>query len=146
MRRLRWIMVSAAIVGADQLLKAWVEGSLAVGESWPLLGDILRLTRVHNTGAAFGLFPKGATAFLLLSSLASVAVLGFLLFRRPKGSLALGSSLVLGGALGNLVDRVRLGYIVDFLEFPGFPVFNVADAALVLGAFFLLLGLVRGAR
>ncbi|MCS7240720.1 MAG: signal peptidase II, partial [Candidatus Bipolaricaulota bacterium] len=119
---------------------------LRPGESWPILGDFVRLTRVHNPGAAFGLFPQGTVAFLVTSAAVSLALFLYLLFARPTGLQAWGSALILGGAVGNLVDRARLGYVVDLFSVGNFPVFNVADAALVVGVGLLALGLLRGRR
>lgn len=138
--------VSLVVVALDQGAKAWVAAILAPGQSQPLLGNFLRLTRVHNPGAAFGLFPEGKTAFLVTSLVVVGGLFLYLLLGRPQGLRAWGGVFLLGGALGNLLDRARLGYVVDLFSVGRFPVFNVADAALVLGAGLFALGLWRRPR
>ncbi|MEN3010193.1 MAG: signal peptidase II [Candidatus Bipolaricaulaceae bacterium] len=146
MKRGPWWAMGAGVLALDQGLKAWVERHLALGERLPVVPPLLSVTRVHNTGAAFGLFPQGAAAFLAAAAVATVLLGAFLLSGRARGLWGWGAALVAAGALGNLIDRVRLGYVLDFLELPHFPVFNVADAAIVLGAFLLGLGLLRSGR
>lgn len=144
--RSRWpLVLAAAILALDQGVKAWVVRSLAVGGSQPYLGGVVRLSRVHNPGGAFGLFPEHTAAFIAVSALV-VAVLGAIhLLGRWRGMAGAGSGLLLGGAAGNLVDRARWGYVLDFFDVGGFPVFNVADAAIVVGAGLLALAvLARG--
>jgi len=109
-------------------------------------GRFFRLTRVHNSGAAFGLFPEGTLAFLVTSAVVASLLVAYLLWRRPQGLKAWGSALILGGALGNLIDRARLGYVLDLFALGNFPVFNVADAALVLGVGILALGILRAQK
>ncbi|MBC7221514.1 signal peptidase II [Candidatus Bipolaricaulota bacterium] len=141
----RWA-VSLGVVAVDQGVKAWAVSALAPGEIRPLLGEFLRLTRVHNPGAAFGIFPQGTAAFLVASVLVAFGLIAYLLLGRPSGLRGWGSALILGGTLGNLIDRARLGWVVDLFSVGNFPVFNVADVALVLGVGLLALGLVRGFR
>jgi signal peptidase II len=140
--------VAALVLVADQVSKYLVLGNLSVGEMWnpvPLLRPFVTLTHVTNTGAAFGLFQEYGTLFAIVPFL---VVGGMLIFYRylPPGQVLLKVSLglQLGGAVGNLVDRVRLGSVVDFIDFKIWPVFNVADMAIVAGvailAFYLLFG------
>lgn len=138
--------VSFAVVTVDQAVKAWTVRALAPGETKPLLGEVFKLTRIHNPGAAFGIFPRGTAAFLAASAAVSLGLFIYLLFAKPRGLRAWGSALVLGGALGNLIDRARLGYVIDLFAVRNFPVFNVADAALVLGVGLLALGILWGPR
>lgn len=146
MRSLWPLLLAATVLALDQGIKAWALTSLVLGESRPYLGGLVRLTRVHNPGGAFGLFPQHTGAFIAVSA-AVVAVLGaILLLGRWRGTAGAGSALLLGGAVGNLVDRVRWGYVLDFFEIPGFPVFNVADAAIVVGAGLLALALLAGGK
>jgi signal peptidase II len=140
--------VAALVLVADQVSKYLVLGNLSVGEMWnpvPFLRPFVTLTHVTNTGAAFGLFQEYGTLFAIVPFL---VVGGMLIFYRylPQGQVLLKVSLglQLGGAVGNLVDRVRLGSVVDFIDFKIWPVFNVADMAIVAGtailAFYLLFG------
>lgn len=146
MRSLQPVFLATTVFALDQGTKVWAMHSLSVGLSRPLLGDIVRLTRVHNPGGAFGLFPQHTGAFIAVSTVV-VAVLGaILIFGRWRGLASVGGAVLLGGATGNLVDRIRWGYVLDFLEVPGFPVINVADTAIVLGAGLVALALLVGGK
>lgn len=136
----RWysILVPALVVlFADQLSKQWVLNNLEFGEPWapiPALRSIFTFTLVTNTGAAFGLFKDGGLFFTLLA-LAVVSGIIFYERRIPLHPWWLRTSLglMLGGATGNLVDRIRFGEVIDFIDFQFWPVFNLADSAIVLG-------------
>ena len=143
---MRWGLGAAAILALDQGLKLWVSWTLQPGEVLPIWRTFFRLTRVHNSGAAFGLFPEGTLAFLVTSAVVASLLFAYLLSRRPQGLKAWGSTLILGGALGNFIDRARLGYVLDLFALGNFPVFNVADTALVLGVGILALGILRGQK
>ena len=114
--------------------------SLRPGEGLPLLPPVLHLTYVQNTGAAFGLFRGWAVMFVA----ASVLIIGWIARQllRPSApwprSVLWGYGLVLGGAVGNLLDRIRLGYVVDFLDLRVWPVFNVGDSAITIGVALLI--------
>lgn len=121
----------------DQYTKHLVVSSMEPFEMRPLspsLGHIFTLTYVRNTGAAFGIFPNASTLFVII---ALVVVLGIAVYFRqlPDDEWLLKMSLAmqLGGALGNLTDRLRLGYVVDFMDFRMWPVFNFADTFIVVG-------------
>lgn len=138
--------VALAVVVADQLSKAWAQAHLGSGMVKPFLPGLLQLRRVANTGAAFSLFSDSPLPLALVSALVSVAVTIVILVRPPGGAwrtLALG--LLLGGAAGNGIDRWRLGWVVDFLEFVPihFPVFNLADVAINGAVLCFLLDLLR---
>ena len=138
--------VSLGVMAVDQGTKAWAMRALDPGETRPIWDEIFRLTRVHNPGAAFGFFPRGTAAFLAVSAIVALGLFAYLLFSKPSGLRAWGSALILGGTLGNLIDRARLGYVVDFLALGNLTVFNVADAALVLGVGLMVIGLLWGSR
>jgi signal peptidase II len=146
-RAAKWLILSALVVLVDQLSKSYITGHYGEFEFTTVL-PILDITCMHNVGAAFS-FLAGASGwqrwlFIILAVGVSVAIVIWL-FRMPRSKvlLAAGLSLVLGGALGNVVDRIRLGYVVDFIHFHWdrayFPAFNVADSAITVGAAFLLL-------
>jgi signal peptidase II len=143
----KWLLLSAIVVLVDQLTKAYISRHYGEFEFTTLL-PVLDITRMHNVGAAFS-FLAGASGwqrwlFIALAMGVSIAIVVWL-FRMPRSKvlLAAGLSLVLGGAIGNLIDRIRLGYVVDFIHFHWdrayFPAFNVADSAITVGAAFLLL-------
>lgn len=126
---------------ADLVTKRLVEANLLLGQTIPIIPDVFHLTRVANPGAAFGLFPVGPVALAAVAALVAVVILvvGPVLARNSS-VLRLGLGLQLGGALGNLVDRLRIGLVTDFLDFRFWPVFNIADMAIVAGAGLLVLG------
>ncbi|MCP9772184.1 signal peptidase II [Synechococcus sp. Tobar12-5m-g] len=131
-RRVAWL-VATAVVLLDQFTKAWAVATLAPSASQPFLPGLLRLRLLFNTGAAFSLF-QASTALLGVVSL--LVALGLIIWIQRQSSLrrwqALGVGALLGGALGNGLDRWRLGGVVDFLELVPiqFPVFNLADVAI----------------
>lgn len=131
------------IVWLDQLSKACVSRLFAVGESRPVIKNIFHLSLVHNTGVAFGLFRNHNTLLSLLSIAVILYIAWDSLAHKKDKSLcqrvALG--LILGGACGNLLDRIRLGYIIDFLDFRIWPVFNIADSAITIGIILLAIEL-----
>ncbi len=135
------------MLAADQLSKFVLVTRMAPGDSFPLLPPVLSLTYVQNTGAAFGLFRGWQAAFILLSGL----VVGWMLWElaRPDTTSRVtrwGCALVLGGAVGNLIDRLRLGYVIDFLDLHVWPVFNIADSAITIGVTLLVVHAVFTSR
>ncbi len=137
------------VAAADQITKAIIRRSLPLGDSRSLIPDVLDLTHVHNTGAAFGLlnaveFPYKSAVMIAVAGLALVAIavyatqLGF-----HERIARLGLALILGGALGNLIDRAVFGYVIDFVDVywgaTHFWAFNVADASITVGAILVLL-------
>lgn len=142
------LLVGAAALLVDQATKALVAGAIPPGRSVPVFGEYLRLTHVRNPGGAFGLFRESGTAFAI-ASVAAVLLLLWTLTRYEARSRATRAALglVLGGALGNLVDRFRFRRVVDFLDAGWgdlrWPVFNVADIAVVAGAAMLILATSR---
>ncbi len=148
--RNRWLLIGCAVVvlALDQITKAWVVANLPLYTPVDLidgLAPILSLTSVKNTGVAFGLFPGLGGFFVVLQAL---VILGILYYQRtlPPDELwmHLSLGLVVGGALGNLLDRITRGYVVDFFDvnfwpLRTWPVFNIADSAIVVGVTILLI-------
>ena len=137
-RNVVFFLAALLVVVVDQLSKMWIRSNLVVGQSLPEMG-FFRLTHVQNTGAAFGLF-RDQSFILAIVALVGIIVLivyALLIYRyfpfldNLLCKSALG--LVLGGTLGNLVDRVRLGYVTDFIDVGIWPSFNIADSAIVVG-------------
>jgi signal peptidase II len=127
-----------AIIVADQIVKRVVVASLTLGEPVNVLGSFARFTRAENTGAAFGVFRGRGVWFIVVSAAASIAIAAFsreIAKMRRWEQVAFG--LILGGALGNLIDRLRLGAVVDFIDLgvndARFAAFNVADSAITIG-------------
>ncbi len=148
-----FIVITAGVLVLDQVTKAVVSTSLKMYEIRPVIPGFLNLTRVHNTGAAFGLLAGQASPvrtffFLTVSFLAMGVVLWMLLRLPPDQKVELVAlSLIFGGALGNVVDRARLGEVIDFIDvyyrsLPHWPAFNVADSAITVGVILLLYRLV----
>ena len=151
-RRL-YFLVAGGVLLLDQLSKWTVLEALAPGELRRVLPGLFNLTHVRNRGAAFGLFGESESAailvFLIGFSLVALAlVLGLLWRGVASGTTGWGLALIFGGALGNLLDRLRSGSVVDFLDFyvggHHWPAFNLADSAIVVGAGLLLLDVLRG--
>ena len=133
-----FLLVVILAVGADQLSKSWIRSNLAFGRSIPETG-LPRLTHIQNTGAAFGLFQGQSFALTIVAivGIVFILVLAFAFHRRYTfldsrlGRLSLG--LILGGTIGNLIDRLLLGHVTDFIDVGFWPAFNVADSAVVVG-------------
>ena len=135
-----WIfgLLGLAALGLDQWVKAWITAHLALGETTPLLPGLVELMRVHNYGAAWSSFSGQKWLLLGVTGVIVLAVVWLLVrkvVRHPVGILA--CCLILSGGIGNILDRLRLGYVVDMLHFqfwPSYPTFNVADMCIVSGA------------
>ena len=129
-------LISAGIVMLDRLSKFFLMDADSV-----LIPGLIRLTGARNTGAAFSLFSDSAWVLPLVTALLTLAVLVYIIKTRPKGLMGAALAVLLGGAAGNLIDRLSLGYVIDFIElsFIRFPIFNLADIAVVSGC--LLSGL-----
>jgi signal peptidase II len=143
-----WLLLSVFVVVADQISKAYIAGHYLEFEFIRIL-PVLDITCMHNVGAAFSFLASASGwqrwLFIGLAVVVSIGITIWLL-RLPRGTqplLAAGLALVLGGALGNVIDRIRLGYVIDFIHFHWdrayFPAFNVADSAITVGAACLLL-------
>jgi signal peptidase II len=130
---LPFFIIAVLVVGLDQFTKYLVRTNLALGESFPHSG-IVRISHVSNTGAAFGIL-QGQTLFLTFTTLFGLAaiLLYYLYPPMEHGILRVALGLQLGGAIGNLTDRIRVGQVTDFIDFRFWPAFNVADSAIVVG-------------
>ena len=134
-----YLFAAGLIVGLDRLTKGWAASTLILSEPHPFLGQVVRLTRVHNVGGAFGIFPGNGTVFVIVSSVVAMGLFIFLLAVDLRGKLLkAGLALVLGGAIGNLIDRLHYGYVLDFFEVRGFSIFNLADACVTVGVGLIL--------
>jgi signal peptidase II len=150
-RRLPWLLLISALVAvADRLTKIWVDKHVRLGGAIPIIPRVLRITHWTNEGAAFSLFANSASpntvrwALVVFTAVASLAVFIALLRMGNRITLAtVALALILGGALGNLHDRIAYGSVIDFIEVHIFsyhwPDFNVADSSVVIGACLLFL-------
>nr|MBN1229849.1 signal peptidase II [Anaerolineae bacterium] len=146
----KWVLlgsVGGGILAVDQLVKWLVTQNLLLGESWKalqLVGDFIMVSRSHNTGAAFGIFPL-ASPFILALSLVTVVVFIVMYPRLPADALLsrIGLSMIVGGALSNALDRIRLGYVVDYVHVRLSPslanISNFADHVITIGVVLFLI-------
>ncbi len=140
--KLLCLLVTVIGILVDQLTKWLVATTMTLGESIPLLEGVLHITYIHNRGAAFGMLADRRWVFLVVSSITIVAIIVFLCLTKIRDGLSLISlSLILSGGIGNMIDRLALGYVIDFIDFRiiNFAVFNGADSFVCVGAalFFL---------
>lgn len=135
-------LISLVIIVADRLVKQWIVASFPVGKPTPLLGNILFITHVHNTGGAFGLFSNLRILFIIMGIVVPILILIFYRKLFEKGPVwVIAASLITGGAIGNDIDRVLYGFVVDFLDVRFWPIFNVADIAISAGIVLLFIAL-----
>ncbi|MFC1992345.1 signal peptidase II [Chloroflexota bacterium] len=150
-RNVIFLVTALLVAAADQLSKTWIRSNLALGQSLPETG-FPRLIHAQNTGSAFGLFQGQSSALIIVAiiGIALILILAFIVYRRSPlldsrlGRLAL--SLILGGAVGNLTDRLRFGSVTDFIDVGFWPVFNVADSAVTVGVIIFAYSLLLLAR
>lgn len=131
-----YFILAAALVAVDQIVKLLVRTNLSLGDTVDFIPYVLGLTHYRNTGAAFSLFHEHTWLLTLISAVVSAVILGAMVkkvFRHPAGQICL--AVVLAGAVGNLIDRLFLGYVTDMFQtlFMNFAIFNVADICIVLG-------------
>jgi signal peptidase II len=138
--------VGVVVFVIDRVTKAWVSDNIPLGTARPVVGDYVRIVHAQNTGAAFGLLPERTTLLSVLSVVAVLAIVYY--YRQIASSSALVSATLgmqLGGAFGNLLDRVTQGYVVDFVDVGvgdvRFWAFNVADSSIVVGIILVTLAL-----
>ena len=142
------VLLIIASVLLDQVSKWLVVANMELGQSINVIPGIFRFTYIHNYGAAFGSMANARWIFMILSTLAIIAILVYIFWKKPASKLLRAALiLVVGGGVGNMIDRVCLGYVVDFLDFCAFPnlwmwIFNVADAFVCIGAGMLALWMI----
>jgi len=145
------ILITILVIVLDQLTKSYFSSTLVLAQTQPIINNVFHLTLVHNTGIAFGLF-RGATRIVIIGAI-FVCIFLFIGLRKEFGiylrfpsvtkkrqlvnKMAVG--FILGGALSNMLDRLRFGYVIDFLDFRVWPVFNFADSFITIGAGILIL-------
>ncbi len=138
MKILSFMSIIVVTLILDQLVKWLVRSQMVLGESIPLLQNVFHLTYIENPGAAFGLF-KDKTIFFVIFTLIIIGIMVYLYLHQTnrKTLFAYSLALVIGGAAGNLIDRVVKGTVTDMFDFRIWPVFNIADMAVVIGLMYL---------
>ena len=133
------LITTFSVVIVDRVTKLFFSELLSFGESLPIIRNVLHMTLVHNTGIAFGFFKDQGIVFIVIPIIA-IFLLIFNLYYYRQNNEALSRvyivafSLILGGAIGNLIDRIVYGHVIDFIDFRIWPVFNIADSAITIGA------------
>ncbi|MFP4472363.1 MAG: signal peptidase II [Candidatus Omnitrophota bacterium] len=127
------------IVFLDRVSKWFVTDVFSPGESLPIIRNIMHITLVHNTGIAFGLFKDQGVVFIIIPVIAIILLIyNIYYYNRHEEKISelyiFAFSLILAGAIGNLIDRIVYGYVVDFIDLRVWPVFNIADSAITIGA------------
>jgi signal peptidase II len=136
-------IVVAVVVGLDQLTKHTLAAGIRPGEQRRFLPAI-ELVHVRNTGVAFGVLSGGGALVLVFTAVALIALIGYLMLRPDRRWLWIPTGMLVGGALGNLIDRASSGSVIDFIKLPAWPAFNVADMSITFGVIALVLVLELG--
>ncbi|WP_019554165.1 signal peptidase II [Propionispira raffinosivorans] len=128
------LILCLVIILVDQFSKFYIQSMMNLGMSIPVIPHIFHITYILNPGAAFGILENQRIFFILIGVFILLAAMFFYpRLRQEKFPLKAGSALLLGGAVGNLIDRIQTGYVVDFFDFRIWPIFNIADIAIVCG-------------
>lgn len=139
------LLAAALLIGADQLIKYWAMESLSQVGTMPVFGDVFQLTYVENRGAAFGILQGQKWILVGVTSLVIIAAIVFLLVKNLKSNTLIWAiALIISGGIGNLIDRIGRGYVVDYLYFKliDFYVFNLADACVCIGVGLVIIYLI----
>jgi signal peptidase II len=137
-------LMAGVIIALDQASKSWIRANLGVGEVWNPIGWLApyaRLVHWYNTGVAFGMFQGVGQVFKYLTILVALIIIYYYPRVSPSDwTLRLAMGMQLGGALGNLIDRITIGHVTDFISVGNFPVFNIADSSISVGVVILIIG------
>ncbi len=139
------IVIILILTICDQLLKSWVASSIVLGGSKQLIPGIIELTNLRNSGAAWSIF-EGQQTFFTIITIIAIIVIGYFIWQYRKNiSVLIGLSLIMAGTIGNFIDRLRQGYVVDMFEttFINFPIFNIADMCLTIGVIWLIICILK---
>jgi len=139
-----YIIIIILIILIDQYIKHLIVGNILVNDSIPIIGNFFQISHIHNYGAAFSILQDKQFFLIATVSVLCIVLFAFLILKRKvyHWSILVGISMIIGGGIGNLIDRINLGYVVDFLRFGSFPVFNFADMCVVCGSCLLILYIV----
>ncbi len=142
-----FLFTVVVIVWTDRVTKIFFSDLLSLGESLPIVRNVMHMTLVYNTGIAFGLFKNHGIVFIIIPIIAVVLLVFNIFYYHNNKELSrlyiVGFSLILGGAIGNLIDRIAYGYVIDFIDLRVWPVFNIADSAITIGAFIIAIKCLR---
>lgn len=127
-------VIVLGLIIIDQISKYYIQSTMSLGASIPVVADIFHITYILNPGAAFGILENQRWFFIIIA----ITMIGFTIYLYPKFKnehwiMRIGTALLLGGAIGNLIDRIKTGYVVDFFDFRIWPIFNIADIGIVVG-------------
>lgn len=138
---MHYFLIIIAAVVLDQVIKYAVSSSMNLNETIPVINDIFHITYIHNYGAAFSLMEGMRAVLVLLPLIVILAAIVYMFIKRKTGHPLLMSAvaLIAGGGIGNLIDRAIIGYVVDYLDFRVFPIFNFADICVCVGCGLLIL-------
>ena len=139
------IVIILILTICDQLLKSWVASSIVLGGSKQLIPGIIEVTNLRNSGAAWSIF-EGQQTFFTIITIVAIIVIGYFIWQYRKNiPMLIGLSLIMAGTIGNFIDRLRQGYVVDMFEttFINFPIFNIADMCLTLGVIWLIICILK---
>ena len=136
------ISIVLSVILIDRATKVFFAGALSLGESIPVIRNIFHFTLVHNTGIAFGLFKNQGIVFIIVPIIAIILIAFNIYYYRNNDYVGraylIGFSLILAGAIGNLIDRILFGHVIDFIDLRVWPVFNTADSAITIGTIIIL--------
>lgn len=143
-----YYLIAFIVIVVDQVTKYVVVRTMALSETIPLIEGVFHITSHRNTGAAFGILQDGRWFFIAITPIVLAAIVWYMPRIRDQRGALFAFSLILGGAVGNFIDRLLQGEVVDFFDFRliNFPIFNVADSCIVIGVILLLLDTLREAR
>lgn len=138
------VSIAASILAIDQATKYFLTHSLRPNETLPLIKNVFHITLIFNTGCAFGLFKNIPNLYFILISVIAIILLAYFLTRLKKEDIVSRSAslFIIAGSASNLIDRARFGYIIDFLDFRVWPVFNFGDSAITIGVALLIFQLI----
>ena len=140
---MRFWLTAGGVLLLDRLSKLWIMNNIDLGTSWVLINGILNISYLHNRGAAFGIMQGQAWLFLALAAIVIAAAVYYNSQYHPQRWIQYALALIVGGSLGNLIDRLLYLSVVDFISIGWFPVFNVADTAIVCGGILFMLYIIK---
>lgn len=137
------VFLIIGIILIDQLSKFYIQETMTIGMSHPIITDVFHITYILNPGAAFGIL-ENQRIFFIFIAIVMIFVVAYIYPKIPSNSslLRLGVALLVGGAIGNVIDRVKFGYVVDFFDFRIWPIFNIADITIVIGVTLIIYSMI----